>query len=358
MIRRIESAFVAAAIGGAFAIAVGACGSDPSTTTTRPGLGAGANDGADGGSSSGGGGGGGGGGSDASVSPRSDGGTASDGGVATATCSGLEAQPLDATWTLTSGGMVRAFNVHVPVKYDRTLATPLVLNFHGYSSNGAEENILALMSQKSDKEGFIAVHPEGVANSWNAGACCGTASQSGVDDVGFVKAMLDMLEQKLCIDTHRVFVTGMSNGGFMSNRLGCELADRIAAIAPVAGVLGMPTCTPSRPMPVIHFHGTADNLVPYTGNATQGFPDVPADFEAWALRDGCSATAVETYRKADSHCSSYASCNGGASVTLCTVDGGGHTWPGGTPVPSLGYTTTNLSATDMMWSFFQQHPLP
>src|SRR5262249_2956371 len=158
--------------------------------------------------------------------------------------------------TIASGGAMRSVNVHVPASYDPSQPMALVLNFHGYSSNAQQEDLLSQMSAKADAAGFIAIHPEGTQNSWNAGACCGVAAQTGVDDVAFTKAILDEAASKLCVDAKRVFVTGMSNGGFMSNRLGCELADRVAAIAPVAGVVGITTCTPSRPMPVIHFHGT------------------------------------------------------------------------------------------------------
>lgn len=283
-------------------------------------------------------------------------------GPVPATCSGKSAPAsADDTWTLMVGGLARTAHVHLPPSYDPGKAMPLVLNFHGYTSNAMQEDLLSGMNAKADAAGFIAIEPEGTgatAQSWNAGACCGDAVANNVDDVAFVNAILDTAEDQLCVDTHRIFSTGMSNGGFLSHRLGCELADRIAAIAPVAGVLGIPTCTPSRPMPVIHFHGTADPLVPYDGNASMNFPSVPDTFAGWAMRDHCNGMPVETFRMADAHCSSYLDCAGGAQVTLCTVDNGGHTWPGGLPVPSLGYTTPNLSATDAMWSFFQSHPLP
>jgi polyhydroxybutyrate depolymerase len=286
-------------------------------------------------------------------------GGAGGGGGTMATCTGKSAPAMaNDTWTIMSGGLSRTVNVHVPSSYDPAKAMPLVLNFHGYSSNASQEDLLSQMSAKADAAGFIAIHPEGTNNSWNAGACCGMAAQNNVDDIGFVKDILTTAADKLCVDAHRIFATGMSNGGFLSNRIGCELADRIAAIAPVAGVTGVPTCTPSRPMPVIHFHGTADTLVPYTGNTSNGFIAVPDDFAAWGTRDACTDTPSQTYAMGDVTCNSYLHCGGGAQVTLCTVQNGGHTWPGGTPIPSLGYTTTNISATDAMWSFFQAHPLP
>jgi polyhydroxybutyrate depolymerase len=314
------------------------------------GDGSGTGTGGDGGSTGGGGGDGNGG---------IDGGAPDDGGLPAATCSGKSApSAVDDTWTVMSGGLARTLNVHVPKAYDPQKPMPLVLNFHGYSSNAVQEDLLSQMSAKADAAGFIAIYPEGTNSSWNAGACCGTAASSGVDDIGFVKDILAAAESKLCVDAHRIFATGMSNGAFLSHRIGCELADRFAAIAPVAGVVGVPSCTPSRPMPVIHFHGTADTLVPYDGSTSLGFGSVLDTFAGWGTRDACTDTPSTTYTNGDVSCSSYLHCAGGAAVTLCTVQNGGHTWPGGTPVPSLGYTTTNISATDAMWSFFEAHPLP
>jgi polyhydroxybutyrate depolymerase len=312
-----------------------------------------------GGNGTGGSAGGGGGGGDGGGAGQGGGGSGGGGGGGEVTCMG-KTKPMQAddTWTMMSGGLSRTVNVHVPSSYDPAKPMPLVLNFHGYTSNASQEDLLSQMSAKADSAGFIAIHPEGTDSSWNAGACCGTAAQNGVDDIGFVKDILAAASDKLCVDTHRVFATGMSNGGFLSNRIGCELADRFAAVAPVAGVTGVATCTPSRPMPLIHFHGTADTLVPYDGDTAMGFTAVADDFAAWATRDGCTDKASQTYSMGDVTCNSFLHCNGGAQVTLCTVQNGGHTWPGGTPVPALGYTTTNISATDAMWSFFQAHPLP
>jgi polyhydroxybutyrate depolymerase len=287
------------------------------------------------------------------------GGAGGGGGSSVATCTG-KAQPTmtDDTWTVHSGGLDRTAHVHVPPSYDPTRATPLVLNFHGYYSNASQQDLLSRMTAKADREGFIAIHPEGTgtSQSWNAGACCGEAASNNVDDVGFVRDLLATAADRLCIDSHRIFATGMSNGGFLSHRLGCELADRIAAVAPVAGVLGIPTCAPSRPMPIMHFHGTSDSLVPYDGNTM--FPSVPSTFAGWGTRDQCTDSPSETFLNGDVHCSSYLKCAGGVAATLCTIDNGGHTWPGGTPIPTLGYTTTYISATDAMWAFFDANPLP
>jgi polyhydroxybutyrate depolymerase len=271
-------------------------------------------------------------------------------------CNGTR-QPLDSMWTVHFGGVDRPLGVHVPATYDGRTPTPVVFNFHGYTSNGDQQAWLSNMIQKSDQAGFIAVHPNGIGNSWNAGVCCGQAAQTMVDDVGYVNRLLDIIAGQLCIDPKRVFATGLSNGGFLSHRLACESAGRFAAIAPVAGVMGIPMCKPSRAVPVLGFHGTADAIVPYGGSVLLGFPPAPDTYAGWAMRDGCGTSTKETFRMADSHCSTWLSCPGTMEVTFCTVDGGGHTWPGGQPLPT-GYTTMNIIATDVMWDFFMRHPLP
>jgi polyhydroxybutyrate depolymerase len=274
------------------------------------------------------------------------------------TCSGKAKPDADTVWTIMSGGIPRVVNVHVPGGYDPARGTALVVNFHGFTSDAPQEAILSLMNDKAEDAGFIVMYPYGTGSplSWNAGACCGTAAASEVDDIQFVRDILDRAQSELCIDPARVYATGMSNGGFLSHRIGCELADRFAAIAPVAGVLGIDRCTPSRPVPVIEFHGTDDTLVPWDGSESLGFPSVMDTFHGWAQRDGCTGEPAQTYAHGDATCQTYSQCAAGAEVTLCTIDGGGHTWPGGTPVPSLGVTSTDINATDAMWSFFAAHP--
>lgn len=272
-----------------------------------------------------------------------------------ASCEGRITQPVDSDWTIVSGGIERNLQVHVPAQYDPTAPTPLVLNFHGFTSNASQQRLLSRMDAKADTEGFIAVYPNGTGSpqSWNADVCCGDAQQNQIDDVQFVRDMLSELENRLCIDTTRIYATGMSNGGFMSHRLACELSDRIAAIAPVAGHALQLTCDPTRPVPVAHFHGDLDTVVPYAGSAGLGFPPVPDSIAAWAERNGCSSTTQEVFQEGDSLCVEYSTCPAGGEVILCTVEDGGHTWPGGVPVPTLGKTTSDLSATDFMWEFFQ-----
>lgn len=269
---------------------------------------------------------------------------------------GLATGENDRRWTLTHDGRERDFFVHVPSDYDPTVPTSVVVNFHGRGSNAQQQIALSRMIALSDAEGFIAVHPNGIGATWNGGLCCGTAMNENVDDVGFTAAVIDRLAQELCIDERRVYATGMSNGGFMAHRLGCDLADRIAAIAPVAGPNGVVGCSPARVIPVFHFHGNADAIVPYDGFAGQ--LAVPGTMRDWAARNGCEDERAIFFSEGDVSCEEWTGCTDGVTVRLCTIDNGGHQWPGGTTIPGLGYNTSVISASEMMWDFFEGFTLP
>lgn len=265
----------------------------------------------------------------------------------------------DVAYTLSHGGLERTYRLHLPEGYDRS-PTPLVFNFHGYTSNPVAQEYYSVMSETADREGFAVAYPQGtgVPASWNAGVCCGSAVDDQVDDIGFVAAMIDAIGESVCLDTARVYSTGLSNGGFLSHRLACELSDRIAAIAPVAGVMGMESCEPSRAVPVMQFHGTADTLVPMEGSEQLGFPSVDATLADWAERDGCSGDPTVTFEDGDARCEAWSDCAEGSAVELCVIEGGGHTWPGGRVPAAVGVTSNDLSASERMWDFFAAHPLP
>ncbi|GMV19666.1 MAG: hypothetical protein KJ015_03170 [Myxococcales bacterium] len=279
-------------------------------------------------------------------------------------CSGGGLAPGDSTLKLTHGGVEREYQLHVPPGYDGKAPLPLVLNFHGYTSNAGQQAAFSAMNAKADSAGFLLVYPQGLQNpgtgltSWNAGLCC-AFGDTARDDVGFVGAVLDDVFAKSCVDERRVYATGMSNGGYLSHRLGCELANRFAAIAPVAGVLGIPAgdCKPSRPMPVVHFHGTADSLVAYDGGSLGSSASVPDTFAGWASRNGCSGSPKESFKNGAAHCETYEGCPAGVEVTLCTIDGMGHCWPGQSICP-FGQSSTDVSANDRMWELFQKSSLP
>jgi polyhydroxybutyrate depolymerase len=282
------------------------------------------------------------------------------------TCAGKTGASGDLTLNLTSGGMARDSLLHVPPGYDPTKGAMLVVNYHGFSSNAPEEVALCGMNAVADARGFLVAYPDGVGNGWNAGDCCTELQPPNVDDIQFTKDLLALLGSEYCLDPSRIYATGMSNGGFLSHRLGCAMADTFAAIAPVAGVLGIPPsdCTPSRPVPIIDFHGTADPVVPYDGGEAAKlvpgvvFRSVPSTIDFWRGADSCLGAGTVDYQYGSATCTRWSDCQGGADVELCTLLGEGHEWPGGLPVPTLGASTNDVNATDRMIDFFVAHPLP
>lgn len=279
-------------------------------------------------------------------------------------------QPGDHDRTVSVAGLRRSFVVHVPAGHQEGRQTPAVIVLHGGGGNGHQVAAQTGMSAQADRAGFLAVYPDGSGRpqrgllTWNAGHCCGYALDQQVDDVAFVAALIDELERDFAADPARIFLTGMSNGAMMSYRAACELADRIAAIAPVAGSMGV-DCRPSAPVSVVAFHGTADQHVRYDGGAPRvevdphprQDPPVADTLAFWAGHDGCTdpvteAVSADTTREART-------CADGTGVTLYTIEGGGHAWPGGTAGrPAADRPTTTISATELMWQFFQEHPRP
>ncbi|MCE9548731.1 MAG: dienelactone hydrolase family protein, partial [Planctomycetia bacterium] len=282
--------------------------------------------------------------------------------------------PGDATRSLTVGGMERSYLVHAPPGYDGKQPTPVVLAFHGGGSNPEQMARFSGLSDKADTAGFLAVYPAGTgrlpaALTFNGGNCCGFAQRQQIDDVAFVAAVLDDLATAAKVDPKRVYATGMSNGGILCYRLASELAPRLAAIAPVSGTMGTETCTPSQPVPVLHFHGADDELVPLAGgrgkrSLTQtNFYSVEHSIQAWVAVNGCNKKPVEEKLPDRSpgdgtHVTrtTYGGGRDGSEVVLYTIAGGGHTWPGRNPkLAFLGRSTTQISANDLMWEFFQKH---
>jgi polyhydroxybutyrate depolymerase len=262
--------------------------------------------------------------------------------------------------TLTSGDLEREYILHVPPSYKGADATPLVVDLHGHGSNATQQALYSGLPAKATEAGFIVVTPQGTGAEphWNF-----TTFESGApDDVAFIKDLLDTLDSELCIDAARVYATGISNGAAMSVTLACRLSDRIAAIAPVAGVFFFPGCPSTHPVSVIAFHGTDDKLVPFEGRpAAQSsvpVPPIEQSVQKWATHNGC-AEEPEMVRVAESvRLLRYDACDEGAAVELYVVEGGGHTWPGAAFDIPFGDTTQEISATDLMWSFFEAHPKP
>jgi polyhydroxybutyrate depolymerase len=269
------------------------------------------------------------------------------------------------------GGKRRRYELHVPPLYNRNKPMPVILNFHGGGGRGATARLESRMDLKADQAGFIAVYPDGTGVlderflTWNAGSCCGYAMDNKVDDVGFIRALLDDLSKIFNIDQERIYATGLSNGGMMCYRLACELSDRIAAIAPIGGVLGLDDCAPKRPISIMHFHGTSDNNSPYQGGVGKqsvsktNFRSVPNNIEWWVRRNGAKDTPVEKLQRNDVTIVTYRAKDE-TEVILVTIYGGGHTWPGGRRMVKksrVGAISESTSANDMMWEFFKRHPL-
>jgi polyhydroxybutyrate depolymerase len=264
--------------------------------------------------------------------------------------------------------------VHVPPRYDPATPTPVVLAFHGGGANAGKMVAFSGLNEKADQAGFIVAYPEGTGRlermrTFNAGNCCGHAASQKIDDVAFTRRILDDLEDVANVDRRRIFATGMSNGAMMAYRLASELSDRIAAIAPVGGPMGTKDCHPGRAVSVMHFHGDADEFAPFKGGKGRGisgteFYSVEHSIAAWVKADGCGTTPTTTRlpdRQDDGTTVKevrYDSGKEGSEVVLVVIEGGGHTWPGREPrLHFLGVSTRDISANDMMWDFFQRHPM-
>ena len=245
-------------------------------------------------------------------------------------------------------GVTRDYIVYVPASYDSSTRSAVILNLHGLGSTAQEQMAKSYMNAAADTLGFVAVYPNGTerpsseGNRWNSGCIiCGTA-----DDVGFLRAVVDDLSTKLCIDTGRVYATGMSNGATMAHRLACEASDLVAGIAPTAGRIAIDSCTPSTSVSVIIYHGMEDDTIDYDDYA------IPT-FNTWLDLNGCSGTPIETDHGAESTCVTYDQCNGGVSVGLCSVTPMGHCWPGGDCAPGAAPTNDDILASEHMWGFFE-----
>ena len=290
-------------------------------------------------------------------------------------CSAAPAAPGETTLDFTSAGLPGTYIQHLPPAYDGTSPMPVVLGLHGWSEPAAILGTQSHLGAAGDNGRFVVVFPDITRPTplWD------TALDGA--DVEWMGALLDTLEQTLCIDTNRVYVTGMSNGAMMTSTIACTMADRVAAVAPVAGVLLPDGCEPDRPIPIIAFHGTDDQYLAFDGGygdkvAGLASPDgtgtlgaveatgpdavaVPDRVAAWAELDDCAAELTTDTVAADVTVEHTTEC--ATPVELYVVDGGGHTWPGSEFDQSIGdmvgHVTTSIDATDLMVQFFRAHPL-
>jgi polyhydroxybutyrate depolymerase len=278
------------------------------------------------------------------------------------------AQPGWSARTVVSSGLERCYHLYVPPGYDPLQPVPVVVSLHGFLSNPNSHGQISLWHKLADREGFLVVYPEGTSfpQRWNAH---NHWTAAGVDDVQFLRDVLGDVSAVAAVDRSRVYVNGFSNGGGMSVRVACEAADEVAAIGTVAGaVVDVQQCSPSRPVPLMAFHGTDDPEVAYEGGIIRGealqqgaeLTGAPpallgaAEWTAdWAERNGCAPAARVLPPQEDVRGVRYSDCDEDAEVIFHTIVGGGHTWPGGTPIPVVGKTSGDINATEEMWKFFQ-----
>jgi len=262
-----------------------------------------------------------------------------------------------------TGGLHRQYILYVPASYSPGTPAPLVLNFHGYTSNAFEQMFYGDFRPIADTAGFLVVHPMGtidiIGNThWNVG--WGTST---VDDIGFTKALIDSLSAQYNINQDRIYSTGMSNGGFMSYQLACEMSERIAAIASVTGDFNVnqtTTCSPQHPMPVMEVHGTADQTVPYNGNII--FAPIPTTVNYWVDFNSCDTPATindipdtDTSDGCTAQHQVYMNGTNGAAVEHYKIINGVHAWPGS----AFGGVGTNqdIDASKEIWRFFSKYDI-
>jgi polyhydroxybutyrate depolymerase len=271
---------------------------------------------------------------------------------------------------LTHDGLDRVYRMHVPKTYDGSRSSPLVLALHGGGGGrlyqGDDDNYGLIT--KSEQAGFIAVFPNGVSRlasgmlaTWNAGNCCAQARDRDVDDVGFLRAVIDDVGHRANVDPRRVFAIGMSNGAMMAYRLACEAPDVIHGIMAVAGTDNTKSCRPKRPVPVLHIHARNDDRVLYNGGAgdkfrsaelVTNFVSVPDSIAKWVELDRAEPQARRVLDVAGAYCERHDARRGGAPVELCVTETGGHSWPGAQKNFNGATPSQAIRASDLMWEFF------
>jgi polyhydroxybutyrate depolymerase len=284
----------------------------------------------------------------------------------------------DHAGSMIHNGLERTYRIHIPSSHDKSKPMPMVIALHGGGGTGEkmEKHTLGGFNTLSDKEGFIVVYPDGIEKHWNDGRkkVRYRAHREKIDDIGFISALIDELVKQQNIDNKRIYITGISNGAMLSNRLACELTGKITAIAPVAGNMPYdlaPHCSPSKPIPVLMINGTKDPMMPWEGGeASFGrlkFGRVLSAMETiqfWVAHNQCLPIPVITWEPDTDpqdgtrvRKEAYNGCKDGTDVILYAIENGGHTWPGGSqymPEMIVGKTSRDIDANEVIWSFFER----
>ena len=265
------------------------------------------------------------------------------GAAGSASCD-LRHEPGVSSQQLASGQRQRAYRLFVPPAYDGHQRLALVLDLHGSGGNSAGQARTSGFESVAAGEKFLVATLQAENARWNV-----PVDSSRADDIAYVRDVIAHVAGQVCLDEARVYATGFSGGARMSSLLGCQLSDRLAAIAPVAGLRFPTPCTAGRPLPVLTFHGLADPQNTYDGHAAgrgaEWLESVPEALAGWARRNGCKGNAVLDDPPGPLSTMRYEGCAPGAEVQLIRIDGLGHTW-----------THEEVDTTRVMWQFFKSHP--
>lgn len=259
-----------------------------------------------------------------------------------------------ADYQLVSGGITRTYRLHLPTGYNAQSAYSLIVVYHGRGKTGAFTEAFSDLS----KLNAIVAYPNGVLGDEAKQAWQGAPySAEGVDDVKFTGDLLNTLEAGFCVDRNAVYATGKSNGAGFTGILACVMADRFAAIAPVAGAFYQQgkRCEPSRPIPVLDIHGTGDTTIPYDGDGERDLPSVQTWVRDWSVRNQCSTEPRTSQLGDDTLITTYKGCE--ADVVHVAVTDGGHSWPGSDASSGPGYVTQTFEAHELIGDFFRSHKL-
>ena len=256
--------------------------------------------------------------------------------------------PGNSNATLEHAGAKRDYIIHVPASYTGKTRVPLVIDMHGSGQSASAQAGTSSWNKKADALGFIVIYPNALNARWNAGTCCSPSMEQNIDDVGFLRAVVEKTTKDGCIDRKRVYASGLSGGGLMSYRLACMAADMFAAVAPVSGANVTIPCTPSAPVSIVAFRGLTDTTVPYEGGMPLQWywPAAKADFQQWGELDKCTGPVTVSHDV----CETKSQCAGGNDVTLCSIHGG--------HIPYDAAAGEGAAIPDVAWEIFQRHSLP
>jgi polyhydroxybutyrate depolymerase len=266
-------------------------------------------------------------------------------------------------------GLSRTYLLNLPPTYYDSINFPLVIALHGTGGSASQFEHDYKFSELANDKRFVVVYPEGVKSTgilgirtWNAGSCCNYAMENDIDDVKFIRELIDRLTAEYKIDPKRIYVTGMSNGGMMAYRLAGELSDKIAAIAVVSGTMVTNQAfNTSRPVPILHLHSALDTKVPPLGGIGIGgyyFPPVDSVLNVWSTENGCDTSSQIIEDNSGYILKEWSNCENNVVIQYYLTRDGGHAWPGGTKSRTMADEPSKVvNANELIWNFLKQYKL-